>query len=287
MKQFRIFFALSIFAFVACETEETGSSPDENTSESIEQLSAAVNLEASVEEADNVLDDIAIYSGSFFGIGSNSEFSKVGHWRGRSGFFRECAEIETEETDESLTVTITFAGECEDENGNAITGVVVKTETLSDTGSENTMTITDMTINGYVINGTKTFTWVESNANGNPEMNGATEITIVSEEGTVTKSGTKTVEITEGADTDTWTDNVKTITGSRSYTGLETSFSMEITTPLVKPAACKFIVSGVKTYTADEGTTTLDYGDGTCDGAATMTLPDGTVEEVTLRRRRR
>ena len=285
MKHLRILLFALALGFVACETNELDGILEENSLDEA-SLSTAVSLEASIEEADDVLDDIAMYSGYFFGV-RGGIYGKNKDRCGNSGFFRECADAEVEETDNSITVTLTFNGECEDENGNAITGTIVKTETYTSTSSENTLTVTDLSINGYIINGTKTFTWTESNDNGNPQMSGTVEITVETSEGTISKSGNRTVEITEGADTDTWVDNVKTITGSFSYHGFERSFSMEITTPLVKPAACKFIVSGVKTYTTAEGTTTLDYGDGTCDGFATLTLPDGTQEEVILGKKRR
>ena len=289
MKHLKILLVVFTLGFVACETEELDVIEDQDGVSAEATVASSIDLEASVEEADDVLDDISIYSSYFFGIKGNA-FGKTddGH-RGHSGFFRECADIVVEETDNSITVTITFNGECEDENGNAITGVVVKTETYTETSSENSLTVTDLSINGYVINGSKTFTWTQSNENGNPQMSGTVDISVDTAEGTISKSGNRTVEITEGANTDTWVDNVKTITGSCTYQGFERTLSMEITTPLVKPAACKFIVSGVKTYTSSavDGLTTLDYGDGTCDGFATLTLPDGTEEQIILGKKRR
>lgn len=286
MKHLKTLLLVLSVGFIACETEDLGTALNEEGLNT--ELSTSVNLEASVEEADDVLDDIALYSGSYFGI--SSSYSQTGKddddHHGDSGYFENCADIEVVEEENSITVTMTFTGECEDRNGNAITGTLIKTETYTEGNSENTLTITDFNINGYVINGVKTYSWTSANENGNPEMSGTVSIEVETSEGTITKTGNRTVEITEGADTRTWVDNTKSITGSYSYEGLGTSFSMEITTPLVKPAACKFIVSGVKTYTTAEGTTTLDYGDGTCDGFATMTLPDGTTEEVTLGRRR-
>ena len=282
MKHLKILSLAMALSFVACDTQEFDEALEDSNLAAESSLLSSVDLEASIEEADDVLDDIVIYSGHFFGIGEVSELAKGGHRWGHSGYFRDCADIEVEKTENSVTVTIIFTGECEDENGNAITGVVTKTETYTEEGSENTITVADLSINGYVINGSKTFSWIMSNANGNPEMNGTVAISVETEEGTITKEGNKTVEITEGGDTDTWVDNVKTITGSFAYQGFERSFSMEITTPLIKPAACKFIVSGVKTYTSGEEVTTLDYGDGSCDGFATLTLPDGTQEEVVL-----
>ena len=286
MKTTKILFWLLALVFVACETENLEDALN-NESASLETVDA-VNLEVAVEESLNVLDDIAMYSSYFYGI-NDLQFSKDGdgEWRGHSGFFRECSDFSIVKEGNTLTITIVFNGECEDENGNVITGTIVKVESYGEGTSENSLTVTDLSINGYLINGTQTYSHTRSNENGNPQKEGSFELTVVTEAGTVSKAGNRKVEITEGADTDTWVDNVKTITGFSTYTTLDgATFSVEITTPLVKPAACKFIVSGVKTYTTPTGVSTLDFGDGSCDGFAIYTNEAGEEMQVTLGKKR-
>ncbi|MEC3906664.1 hypothetical protein VOI54_06510 [Tamlana sp. 2201CG12-4] len=293
MRKINSLVLLIAITFFACETERT------DTDELNLLESDPVAVDAVIEEVEGVLDDIVVYSDSTFGIeaisssGSTSKVSSTakdsGHGkRGRSEFFKACATIESEELDGVITTTITFSGDCEDWFGNVISGTITKVRAVSDTGKEKTVTIENLTINGYVINGTKTYTFVLSNDNGNPEMTGSVNITVETENGTRTKEGTRTVEITAGGDTDTCRDDEKTITGSSVYTNAEgASRSVTITTPLVKPAECRFIASGVKEYTREEGTTVLDYGDGTCDNVATKTSEDGTVTEIRLGKRRK
>lgn len=290
MKYLKILPIVFLAILQSCETEDlTDTLTDGNASIDQTTLMTSVNLEVSVEEADDVLDDIAIYSSHFFGIQANDGFSRSREYdrRGRSGFFRECADIAVTQEGNTITTVITFTGECLDDNDNAITGTVTRIETYTENSSENSLAVENLTINGYVINGTKSFSWTSQNENGNPEKSGSVAITVETNEGTITKEGFRKVEITEGGETDTWVDNVKTITGNHTYiTASGLSYSVEITTPLVKPAACKFIVSGVKTYTRPEGVATLDYGDGTCDGFATLTKADGTTEQVVLGKKR-
>lgn len=287
MRKLKSLLFLSVIGFVACEKDNT------NADDLGLLQGDSISTEAVIEETESVLDDIVMYSESAFGVENvssksssdkNAEINK----HGRSGFFKDCAEITIEETDNTTTKTITFTGECEDRNGNIITGTITKVKSVLDDSKEKTVTIDDLSINGYVVNGTKTYMYIASNQNGNPEMNGSVDISVETEDGTKTKVGSRTVEITAGGDTDTWQDDEKTITGSFIYTNAnEDTFSAEITTALVKPAECRYIVSGIKAYTKNQETTVLDYGDGTCDNIATKTTADGTVTEIRLGKKRK
>ncbi len=284
-KIFSLTFLLALFV-VACDKEGTTEGNLNNTEAS------SIDAEVTIEETEEVLDNIALYSESTFNISTskNSTIAKDDEpdRNGSSGFFKDCVDITVEATETTITNTIVFTGECEDKNGNVITGTITKVRELTDVTKTKTVTFTDVTINGRVVNGTKQYTYTKENDNGNPQMSGSVDITVEIEEGTISKVGNRTVEITAGGDTNFWLDDEKTITGACMYTNASgNTFSVEITTALVKPAQCKYIASGVKTYTREEGTTTLDYGDGTCDNVAAKTAPDGTVTEITLRKKRK
>ena len=283
MNKIKILMVLLALGFVSCQNDDSSnlSSDDSFASEAI------------AEEAESVLDNIALYSESTFGVyqstGKTSLDSKTDGTskRGRSGYFKECVDIAYEETDTTRKLTITFTGDCTDSDGNIITGTITKLRSKTDTSAERSITITNLSINGYVVNGSKSYTYTASNANGNPEMTGSIEISIETDAGTISKVGTRTVEITAGAETDTCTDDEKTITGSSEFTDATGAvFSMVIDPALVKPAGCKYMASGVKTYTHANGITTLDYGDGTCDNIAIKTAADGSITEIELGRKR-
>jgi len=274
---------LATLLFVACEKEETSQNDLDIPA------GLLVDNEVTLEETEEVLDNIVLYSESAFGVTtSTTSKNESPDKRGKSEFFRECADITVEETDTITTTTIVFNGECEDEDGNSISGTITKVKENAEGSRTRTVTFTDVMINGRLVNGTKIYTFVEENENGNPEMTGTVDMSIETDEGTATKVGTRTVEVTAGGDTYFWYDDEKTITGTSTFTNAAgESFMVEITTPLVKPAECRYIASGVKEYTRTEGTTIIDFGDGTCDNIATKTLPDGTTEEITLRKRRK
>lgn len=278
-------FVLSLF-LVACDKEETTQN-DLNSSSAF-----SVDTEVIVEETEAVLDDIAFYSESTFDVSTSKSTTTskedAPDKNGRSGFFKDCADITVEETETTITTTIVFTGECEDKDGNVITGTITRVREKADGSRTKTVTFTDLSINGRVVNGTKQYTFTEENGNGNPEMTGSVDITVETEDGTVSKVGTRTVEITAGGDTYFWFDDEKTITGSSTYTNADgNTFSITITTALVKPAECRYIASGVKEFNRNGEITTIDFGDGTCDDVATKTLPDGTTEEITLRKKRK
>jgi hypothetical protein len=285
MKKFKIVFLALGAVFISCQNDSL--TPDIFTD-------ATVSTEVIIEEAESVLDDISLYSESSYGIESSTQSGKTASLKdvttnkhGRSGYFKDCAEIVVEEDGDILTTTITFTEGCLDRKGNVINGTIIKVRSETDTDAERSITIDNLSINGYVVNGSKKYTYTTSNANGNPEMTGTIDITVVTDEGTVSKLGSKSVEITAGGDTDTYEDDEKTITGSFVYTNTSGAvFSSEITTGLIKPAGCRFISSGVKEYIKEAGVTIIDYGDGACDAVATKTAPDGTVSEVRLGKKR-
>ncbi|NMH88846.1 hypothetical protein [Flavivirga algicola] len=280
---------LTLF-FISCNDNESVSDNLETSS-----ASEIVALEASVEEVESVADAYSLYAISALEFESNvtgksdSEKTVPGkRCKDRSGFFPECTEFEEEIVGETVTITVSFPDDCVDRNGDVISGTITVVKSISDTDKTRTVTFSDFTINGHVINGTKTHEYTTENGDGNPQMSGSVDISVETEEGTITKVGTRVVVITSGGDTDIHIDDEKTITGSYTFTDAEgNTKAVEITTALVKPAACKYIAQGVKTYTKNGEVSTLDYGDGTCDNLATLTDADGAVTEIELKRKRR
>ncbi|HRB72977.1 MAG TPA: hypothetical protein PK776_14125 [Flavobacterium sp.] len=80
-----------------------------------------------------------------------------------------------------------------------------------------------------------------------------------------------------------FTDDVFSIRGNALTTLPNgTVLHMEITEPLIRNIGCPVIVKGKKTITKNSQTFVLDYGNGTCDDMATLTLPGGTVVTIYL-----
>ncbi len=275
---------LSLFS---CDDTSSEMNDTENLS-----TTELITLEASVEEVEAVVDTYSFYAVSALefdtSTGKTSKTTLGDGVKDRSGFFASCANFSKETVDDTTTITISFPEDCEDRNGNTVSGTITIVKSISETDKSRIVTFTDFAVNGHVINGTKQHEYTTENASGNPQLSGTVDISVTTDEGTITKVGNRVIEITSGADTDTHFDDEKTITGSHTFTDAEgTSKVVEITTPLVKPAACKFITQGVKTYTEDDATMSLDYGDGTCDNIATFTDNNGISTEIELKKRRR
>lgn len=80
-------------------------------------------------------------------------------------------------------------------------------------------------------------------------------------------------------------DNVFLITGNGTFTNkAENVFSKEITAPLRREMGCRFIVQGILEIPRNGIMAILDFGDGSCDAKGVLAKPDGTSEEVFLRR---
>ena len=102
-----------------------------------------------------------------------------------------------------------------------------------------------------------------------------------------TRIGTRTKECVEGFDTRVnWTDNVYVVTGSWATTfpnGIIHSNVISATTPLRIRMNCNHrIVSGMVTITRPNHSATLDYGAGTCDNIATISIDGGAAVPFTF-----
>ncbi|HAG15286.1 MAG TPA: hypothetical protein DCG69_02020 [Bacteroidales bacterium] len=104
--------------------------------------------------------------------------------------------------------------------------------------------------------------------------------------GTILWHSEKTRFISEGADTWGFADNKVEVTGfSNGVTADGAAFSSEIAEPLVRiyqESCFRFYVSGiVNIHKADGTEITIDYGDGTCDNLAEVTI-NGVTEVIEL-----
>tara|TARA_R110000796_G_scaffold37722_4_gene95333 strand:+ start:238487 stop:239350 length:864 start_codon:yes stop_codon:yes gene_type:complete len=282
MKKLNFYAAIAVTVITLWSCQKGDSSESQMSELSV---SESVEVMASVDEVEELIDQNIFYADSFLDF---SGLTGKGDYHDRSGFFTTCATFEIVTLENSVTVTISFDEGCTDCYGNEISGTITLMRTKENDTYNSSITFTDLTINGYVVNGTKTYTRVAENSNGNPEITGTVDITIVTDAGIITKTGNKSVEVTAGSATDSYLDDEITITGSSIYTSAdEIVISAEITTPLVKLAECKYISQGIKEFTNNGAVSVLDYGDGTCDNTATLTDSDGVVTEIELRRGRR
>jgi len=103
----------------------------------------------------------------------------------------------------------------------------------------------------------------------------------------ITRNADHTRTWTAGYDTPLdITDDTYTFEGTASGTNRKgKSYTRTITNPLVIEATCRWIVEGTFEIVADTKTAILDYGTGTCDNNATLTI-NGKTYDITLRTKR-
>ncbi len=193
------------------------------------------------------------------------------------------------------TITIDYGTTgCAGPSGRIRKGKIFITYSDSITRPNATKTITFLNfyIDSVKVEGAKSWTNNGLNAAGQPSftrtvINGK----LTYPDGTSTQwNGNHTVTQIEGYGTLSLLDNVYSVTGSESGTNRNgRTFSATITSPIVHKVSCPYITSGVRSITFNTRTISLDYGYslGTrndCDRLAQITLPNGTVRTIIIRR---
>jgi len=269
---------MAALALVSCSKDESPEIIVEDETFEVAELKASDESELISEEIMSIAEDV--YTADE--VLSTSKFSY------NSDFLPDCVTITTVVTSTTKERTIDFGAGCELPNGNILSGIIylsylkdmeLATKTLS-------LSLENFTFNGVSIEGSASIERMRANENGNPQsvanagFNG-----VWPDESTASFSGTRTREWIEGFGTGFWGDNVYLITGNGTFTGkMGNVFSKETLTPLRRELSCRFIVSGILQISRNDATASLDFGDGSCDAKGILTYPDGTSEEIFLRR---
>ena len=272
-------FIASVFPILfSCEKLNSPDPVADQDSDIVELIS----LEAAVDGAERSIDQQLFFGSAFLRLtgktGNDDETPTI--------FSTDCFEISSESMDQEANITLTFSDDesCDGEDGDRISGTLKISIKDSSENTHGIITYEDLSVNGYIFNGTKAFDVLSSNENGNPQVTLEIDMTVETEDRIITKKGSRVVEQTEGADTGTKDDDVFEMTGASTYSDtLGNTFTVEIVSPLIKSAGCRYITEGIKHYIDNEALSVLDYGDGTCDSVATLTKPDGSVVEIELR----
>jgi len=176
------------------------------------------------------------------------------------------------------TVKLDFGSGCTSWYGVTRSGIITYTFSgkFKNPGTTVTAEYTNFKVNGYKLEGSYSITNNTSLANGVLFNSSVTNGKVTYPDGITwyTYSGTKTVKQTAGIGSLNYNDYVFAVTGAHSYaSSAGKTLTDSITTPLVKQATCKNIVSGVVAFTYNGSITgTLDYGNGACDSLATLTI---------------
>lgn len=177
----------------------------------------------------------------------------------------------------SATLTVDFGSGSNCIDGRLRTGKIIAEFNgfWNQTGSSITVSPDGYTVSGFPVEFDMTIRQNGANASGNLSWDvEVSNAAIYTAEGTISWETNRTTEWVGGQDTFDATDNEYEITGTSSGTSrFQRTFEVEVTTPLLVRSNCPNVVSGVLNLTPqDLETRSIDYGEGTCDKVATLTV---------------
>jgi len=190
-----------------------------------------------------------------------------------------CANVSVSGTSFPITLTVDFGSGCKSADSIERSGSItyVFSGHLSVPGTTITATFNNYTVNGYKINGTYSISNTTTNID-------APQITTAVTGGSIqfpsdtsyAFSGTKIISVSAGSIADI-SSLVFTITGGyKISSSFGDSLTATVTTPLERKITCRYIDQGVISFTYSKGSSsasgTLDFGDGTCDDTAVVTI---------------
>ncbi len=209
--------------------------------------------------------------------------------RGNGG--GDCPEVTVDPDDGSFprTITVDFGDDgCEGPHGHIRRGkiIITQTDSMKNPGALRTVTFENFYVDDVLVEGSKTLENLGVDDDGNVTFQRSVDKMLTFPNGqTASWVANHTFTQLEGGNTLAHIDDVFEITGgSEGVNRMGKSFSVTITAPLIRKKFCPWIVSGVKEITVDGHTRILDYGDGDCDPFAQLTLPNGEVRDIVIRR---
>jgi hypothetical protein len=193
-------------------------------------------------------------------------------------FLPSCATITTVITANTWVRTIDFGTEgCVMPNGNVLKGMIIITKTVNSTPLTRTFSITfdEFYINAKLIEGNKTIVrTLTTVAPIHPISTMTMNITVTFPNGNAyVRTGSRVSEMVEGFGTPIWNDNIFKVTGNWSTTRPNWSQTTTITAPLFFRMNCQYrLVRGVIQIVRNSNTAIINYGQGTCDNQATISI---------------
>ena len=196
----------------------------------------------------------------------------------------ECPVITLNISQLPYTLTFDWGTGCTGADGIARSGKISISLTgkMGTVGSVATFTFTDFYSDGNKISGVHTITYAGPNpGNGWPRFEVHTEAQITFPDNKSMTYNSDNIRLfAAGYDTPlNFSDDVWRIEGTASGTTRNgVNWTAKCNHALVKKVACQWFDSGTIVVTPDGGlASTIDFGDGTCDNKATLTIGDKTI----------
>ncbi len=276
-----VLLAIALF-IVSCSKNDSADIVDDELV-GIEVISAT-ELNAS-DEVELISEDITALVEDIYAVDELSFTQKASF---TSDFIPDCVLITTVVTDKSIEKAIDFGDGCELRNGNVLSGIIFLSYSKDMEAVTKTLNVSleNFTFNRVSIQGGASIVRKRANDKGNPQSVAEADFIAEWPEGdTMTYTANRTREWIEGYGSGFWGDNVFLISGKATYEGkLGAIFTKSTVEPLRREMSCRFIVSGILQISRNNLEASLDFGDGSCDATGILTYPDGTIEEVILKR---
>jgi len=248
----------------SCSKDEDSTVTEEQTAAlTAEQSKLSAEADASVDAVFNLLE--MAYAEQEESDGRNASL------------FTDCVTITISSENNVTFVSLDFGVGCVLNNGAFVAGIINLSYGEVVAGTRNiTYVFEDFSYNLKEIAGGGSIFRERNNSNGNPQstVNKVVEVTFPN--GVVADlTGTRVAEWVEGVGSGSWSDNVFLITGDRQIV-FSSGFTHNalVLEALRREASCPHFVSGVLQLTRNNGSGTLDFGDGTCDNLALLTVGD-------------
>ncbi len=269
-------------AIVSCKkTNTTPTTPTDSDTSVASENSLAEGI---FNDVQNISDQASEGDLKFYSPQYNGNLQDIQSFEKNS-----CATITHDSLSTPRTLVIDFGSTnclCQDGNNRRGKINISYIGKYRESGSVHTISFTDYFVNDNQVIGSKSVTNNGKNTNGHTTFTIAVDGQIIkaNSAGTLTWKSSRTREWLVGEDTKTWIDDVYSITGSTSGSNSNgNSYTALITTPLHRALNCHWFDSGViEVNQTGKVLKTIDYGAGSCDANATVTIL-GKTYPITLK----
>ncbi|WP_418263974.1 hypothetical protein [Flavobacterium faecale] len=278
MKTRKLILASSL-ALGLCISCDSNDKAVDNSPLTIEDAQTESKIDAAIEDVSNIVED------QYATQQASTAKPSVANPRN----LPECAVVSFELINNTYTRTVDFGTTgCTLANGNTIKGKIIISfsKDLSAPSKTLSYTLENFYHNGRLIQGNRTIELTKKATTHLNEVHPVStlniDMTVTFENGKIyTRKGTRTREIIEGYNTPQLTDNVLIVTGNHTTSypnGTTITSTIDPRLRFLGNCVYHFPVSGKITIVKNNNQGVIDFGDGTCDNKATITIQGITVE---------
>lgn len=282
---FAMFISLtSLFAFTACKSDDVQVTDDSVIATSADEAQMA-------KTSDEITNETDIYLSGLETSGYTSYNAVKGMEAKSIATYPTVTVDKPDSTRFPKVITIDFGTSgYVNQRGDTIMGKLTVTITgkMYVVNSSRTIEFTDFSINGNSVTGTKTITFKGVNTSKNPYWNITADLSFRLKDGN-TRTW-KSDRIRERISTNNtpyviWDDDysLKGTASGTNVKGKNYSIMIDDNNPLILLGKFPYFVKGDMTVTVGTKTAVIDFGDGTKDNKATVTV-NGVTKEIVLKK---